>query len=216
MHGTEPRSRQGPPLQPLSGLVYLEEAQHAQPPPLPVICCTCFSCTLSRIVSLSLRSCPLMLVMDVCLRAACQKQLVRLQWTTPRACAYTRKSDVASGANDHHLGDVWGGRSCLSISTCACVNNTVTGSRERREATGNAEQHEADTFRLLVAPQCAERDGFDHQYDVFSCPPWELRSRTSLVRIRCGLPSLSSELCIDLDILRLADDLFAHDFDDTG
>ena len=41
-HSTEPWSRQGSPLQPHSGLVDLEEAQHPQPPPLPVICrCIC-------------------------------------------------------------------------------------------------------------------------------------------------------------------------------
>ena len=38
----EPRLGQGSFAQPYSGLVYLEEAQHAQPPPLPVKCCTCF------------------------------------------------------------------------------------------------------------------------------------------------------------------------------
>ena len=34
----EPWSRQGPPLQPHPWLVGMEEAQHPQPPPLPVIC----------------------------------------------------------------------------------------------------------------------------------------------------------------------------------
>ena len=38
---SEPWPWQGSPLQPHSGLVHLEKAQHPQPPPLPVICCTC-------------------------------------------------------------------------------------------------------------------------------------------------------------------------------
>ena len=38
MFFTEPRPRQGYPLQPHTRLVDLEEAQHAVPPPLPVIC----------------------------------------------------------------------------------------------------------------------------------------------------------------------------------
>ena len=77
----EPWIGQGPPLQPHSRLVHLEEAQHPQPPSLPVNAFTVLfllsSCFL-HLPLMSMRSCRFMLAMDVCYHCIPLKMLQNL------------------------------------------------------------------------------------------------------------------------------------------